>query len=637
MKRTLAAILCAMGMCGLTSGQPQGAMVGPGVRSALESLGTNEEVSVIVHLSDRANIEQFRDMPRAARRRAIIRELRDRADSSQASLRELFRGRGVAKFSSLWLINGMSVEARGDVIRELENDPRVAEIELDYQIPLYKVVYSSSTVPEWNIDAIHAKDLWGLGFKGQRVVVASMDTGVDLTHPDIKARWRGGANSWFDPYTLSTVPYDPIGHGTETMGVMVGGSAGGTAIGVAPSAKWIAVKIFNDSGSAQASAIHRGFQWLVDPDSNPDTDDAPDVVNNSWGSVNPNGCSEAFLPDIEVLKAAGIAVVFAAGNDGPNPATSSDPANNTGVFSVGATNRNSLISSFSSRGPSACDGSIFPLVVAPGTRIKSSSPGVSGGNASYSLVNGTSFAAPHAAGAMALLLSAFPGLTVEQLEQALISSALDLGDPDPDNTYGNGLINVMDGYFFLVAGTTEVSLDSQAPMDGWVRELSAGAGVGGSYGSRAALIVGDNAQNDQYKSILSFDTGSIPASATVTSAKLTLWRKKALGTNPFKTHGPCYVDIVNGTFNTPSVEKTDFEAAPTSRKVAALSNPRQDGVMSSAILNEVGLRSINKGGITQLKVYFKSPSDSNNRKDAMVFWGDDASPQQRPKLIVTYK
>ena len=637
MKKALTAILCALGLCGLMGGQSQGAKVAPGVRSALESLGTNEEVSVIVHLSDRANIEQFRDMPRAARRRAINRELRDKADSTQAPLRELFRVKGVGKFSSLWLINGMSVKAKGDVIRELENDPRVAEIELDYQIPLYKVVYSSSTVPEWNIDAIHAKDLWELGFKGQRVVVANMDTGVDLAHPDIQARWRGGANSWFDPYTLSTVPYDPIGHGTETMGVMVGGSADGTAIGVAPGAKWIAVKIFNDSGSAQASAIHKGFQWLVDPDSNPDTDDAPDVVNNSWGSVNPNGCSEAFLPDIEVLKAAGIAVVFAAGNDGPDLATSSDPANNAGVFSVGASGRNSLIASFSSRGPSACDGSIFPLVVAPGSRIKSSSPGLSGGTGSYAIVDGTSFAAPHAAGAMALLLSAFPGLTVAQLEEALISSALDLGDPDPDNTYGNGLINVMDAHSFLVAGTTEVSLVSQSPMDGWVRELSHGAGIGGSCGSGAALIVGDSAQNDQFKSILSFDTGGIPTGATITSAKLMLRRKKAVGTNPFETHGPCYVDIVNGTFNTPSVEKTDFEAVATSRKVAALSNPRQDGAMSRAILNEVGLRSINKGGVTQLKVYFKSPSDNNNRKDTMVFWGDNASPDLRPTLLVTYR
>src|SRR3972149_324648 len=110
-----------------------------------------------------------------------------------------------------------------------------------------------------------------------------MHTGADVSHPDLVTRWRGGSNSWFDPYGQHPMtPTDLSGHGTWTMGVIVAGDAGGTSIGVAPQASWIAVKIFDDQDSSTATAIHQGFQWLLDPDGNPATPDAPDVVNNSW-------------------------------------------------------------------------------------------------------------------------------------------------------------------------------------------------------------------------------------------------------------------------------------------------------------------------------------------------------------------
>jgi bacillopeptidase F len=102
-----------------------------------------------------------------------------------------------------------------------------------------------------------------------------MDTGVDYLHPDLADKWRGGANSWYDPNGEHATPYDANGHGTGVMGILVGGTAGGTAIGVAPGAQWIAVKLFDDTGEASESDIHLGLQWFLDPDGNPDTDDVP--------------------------------------------------------------------------------------------------------------------------------------------------------------------------------------------------------------------------------------------------------------------------------------------------------------------------------------------------------------------------
>ena len=198
-----------------------------------------------------------------------------------------------------------------------------------------------------------------------------MDTGVDINHSDLLSRWRGGVNSWYDPNGEHNTPSDLNGHGTQSMGIMVGGSAGGSAIGVAPDATWIAAKIFNDAGEASLSSIHQGFQWLLDPDSDPLTDDAPDVVNNSWTLQNVNGCDNEFAADISALRASSIMVIFSAGNYGPSPMTSVSPANNAEGFAVGAVDSTMTIANFSSRGPS-CDGSLYPEVVAPGVNIKTS-------------------------------------------------------------------------------------------------------------------------------------------------------------------------------------------------------------------------------------------------------------------------
>jgi len=245
------------------------------------------------------------------------------------------------------------------------------------------------------------------------------------------------------------------------MGIMVGGSAGGTAIGAAPGAKWIAAKIFPDTGSSSISYLHSAFQWLLNPDMNSGTNDAPDIVNASWAFTDSAGqCIVEVQPDILALKAAGIAVSFAAGNDGPNSSTSNSPANNIGSFSVGATDVTDTIAWFSSRGPAplsllspplppGCNGGVFPRVVAPGVNIRLADLS-QGGSANYAYGDGTSFSSPHVAGGMALLSSAFPAGTPSQLESALEQTAADLGIQGPDHEYGYGLIDVQAAFDALL-------------------------------------------------------------------------------------------------------------------------------------------------------------------------------------------
>ncbi len=175
----------------------------------------------------------------------------------------------------------------------------------------------------WNLDDIRAPDLWALGYIGQGIVVANMDSGVDINHPDLASTWRGGSNSWHDVHGQHpTTPFDAAGpttgHGTRSMGLMVAGDASGFALGVAPGARWIAVKVWDDAGNALISDFTLGFQWLLDPDGNPSTDDVPHVINNSWGFDQQAGsCDTVFQADIQALQAAGIAVVFSAETAAP--------------------------------------------------------------------------------------------------------------------------------------------------------------------------------------------------------------------------------------------------------------------------------------------------------------------------------
>jgi subtilisin family serine protease len=394
------------------------------------------------------------ESPIASRQEIVIRMLQSKAAQSQADLKDWLVSRQVAGqvslVTSLWIFNGLVVTATPEVIADLKQRTEIASVFPDATIkaPLLPPGLSSAdSLPEENISLINAPALWNLGLRGQNVVIASMDTGVDIQHPDLSAQWRGGSNSWFDPYgEHPTVPTDLNGHGTWTMGVMVGKDFGGSAIGVAPAARWIAVKIFNDHNQATTAGIHLGYQWLLDPDGNPATADAPQVLNNSWDYGAP-GCNLTFQADLDALRAFGILPVFAAGNFGPAASSDASPANNPGAFAVGVVDNQDQILGLSSRGPATCGGyeEVYPLLVAPGADIRTTDL-----FQFYTTGTGTSLAAPHVTGGLALLLNMFPGMPISIQEQALLEGAQDLGETGSDNTYGYGRLDIEKSYEWLM-------------------------------------------------------------------------------------------------------------------------------------------------------------------------------------------
>ncbi|MCK9199946.1 MAG: S8 family serine peptidase [Gallionella sp.] len=439
------AVLALVWCAGLQAAD-KASVIEPELESELSARAPYEEVAVIVSLSGKLNHRPFKVKDRRQRDTRLFKALKENRKVERESHKTFLQGRGAHRMRELWTSNSIAVTASADVIKELASRVGVESIRLDSILQAPAVTYGGAATPEWNLNAVAVSDLWALGYNGAGIVVANMDTGVDPNHPDLAGRWRGGSNSWFDPHGEHATPHDFSGHGTQTMSIMVGGDIGGSAIGVAPGAAWIAAKLYNDAGWATYSDIHLAFQWLLDPDGDPATQDAPDVVNASWGLVGSAGqCIMEFANDIDALKTAGIAVTFAAGNDGSSPLTSLSPGNNPAGFATGAVEPTLAVASFSARGESACDGTVYPKMAAPGVNINAADLSF-GGLPQYAVVSGTSYAAPHAAGTMALLLNAFPVASVADLESALTQSAQDLGVHGADNSYGYGLINALAAY-----------------------------------------------------------------------------------------------------------------------------------------------------------------------------------------------
>jgi subtilisin family serine protease len=305
---------------------------------------------------------------------------------------------------------------------------------------------------------IGADQVWEeFGVRGEGIIVGQSDSGVDGNHPAIAKQYRGYNGSddynWFDPWDGTTSPNDEGGHGTHTMGSILG--SGG--IGVAPEAQWIGC-VNLDRNLANPALYLDCMQFMLapfpiggDPFTDGDPTQAAHVLNNSWGCPEVEGCDpNALLVAADNLRYAGIFVVVSTGNDGPNCETVAVPlALYDSVFSVGAIDQFGNLADFSSRGPVTTDGSnrIKPDIVAPGVDVFSSLP-----ENSYGSNSGTSMAGPHIVGVVALIWSAQPGLIgdIETTEQLIIDTAQPYKGYEfsscstgmPSTSYGYGVVDV---------------------------------------------------------------------------------------------------------------------------------------------------------------------------------------------------
>lgn len=377
-----------------------------------------------------------------------------------------------ATYTSHWATNAILVEDGSlDLATDLAADMQVLEVRprTHYEAPepvetteASNEAAAAAAGPTWGVAAINADDLWSKGITGEGIVVANIDTGVDGSHPALSGQYRGAGEADPDAYNYFSVdgrldPHDVDGHGTHTMGTMVGGTVqddGGVdrAVGVAPGAEWIAAA--GGGGAWTDEDLISSGEWILAPYDQgsanpvPDTTKRPHVVNNSWGST--VASTDPFMEDIAAAwEAAGIFATFANGNLGELGCQSSgSPGSRQHSYAVGAFARSGEIAEFSSRGPGQ-SGTVKPDIAAPGVYILSTLPD---GRADYA--QGTSMAAPHVAGAVALLWDAEPDLVgnVQATRAILDGTAHDVNDTscggtaDDNNVWGEGKLDVLAAY-----------------------------------------------------------------------------------------------------------------------------------------------------------------------------------------------
>ena len=501
--------LCAGLLLALLTAEPaRSGTLAPGLERFLADHGGSDQVTVLVVMREQADVPALdRDLRRqkaafGQRHAAIVGALQRTAAGSQRSLltdlAAAKAGGRIGGYTPHWLINAVVVTATPAAVRDLAARDDVLRVEADLVAELIAPVasWAPDNQPRGKaaagigiapgVVAVGARRVWDeLGFDGSGVLVGLIDSGADLNHPAYAARWQGNfvpaAEAWLDAAQIgSGVPVDPQGHGTHVLGTMTG-RADGDTIGVAPGAHWIATNGILAASGIFDNAIMASLEFMADPDGDPTTtDDVPDVVNNSWG-VNESfagylDCDSRWWDLIDNCEAAGVVMVWAAGNEGPIAGTVRSPAdraaNPYNCFSVGSTSNHApfVMSDFSSRGPSGCGGAyaIKPEVCAPGDTIYSALPG--GG---YIIRSGTSMATPHVAGVVALMRQANPDLDVVSIKQILMESARDIGLLGEDNDAGHGLIDAYAAVRAAMGGIGTVSgtvtaADTGLPVPGAV-------------------------------------------------------------------------------------------------------------------------------------------------------------------------
>jgi subtilisin family serine protease len=461
----------------------QSAKLSPSLEGRLASSDNSDSlISVIIFLDNAASqaeikkVSSSKSLAAEARHRQVIELLKSSNDLPFKQIEEIIiRNYPQAKFEEFWAASAIAVKMPQSCLRAISQISGIysilenAPLELIAPVESAPAALKMSTVSN-HLAALNIPALWKRGLKGKGRLVCNFDTGVEQSHPALSEKWRGNhadkSACWFAPNLPDTTPVDNVGHGTHTMGIMVGNAAE-DSFGVAPAAQWITAAVIDQGQtlSRTISDILAAFQWAIDPDGDPTTtDDCPDVILNSWGipaTILPP-CDETFSQVIENVEAAGVVTIFAAGNEGPEPMTLRLPAVQASTplnaFAVGAIDdATNLIASFSSRGPSNCDATALkPEVVAPGISITSSYKG-----GTYRVMSGTSMAAPFIAGMVALLRQYNPEATVDEIKTALILSARDLGTAGEDNDYGHGLPDAGKALQYLPApAQPEVYLDA---------------------------------------------------------------------------------------------------------------------------------------------------------------------------------
>lgn len=459
--------------------------------NCLADISKGDKVKINIILAEQTNTQELIRMAsafptKAERREFVINTLKRQAADSQsnliAELNILVAKELVEEIRPLWIVNSVSCYANEEAIAVISQHKDILTY---YVCEEFQCIEDESDMPAErgdnreiaeNIVKVNADKVWELGYTGEDVLIAVIDTGVNWNHTDLQGRmWDGGTqypNHGYDFYSHDNYPSDGRGHGTHVAGTIVGTGVSGTQTGVAPGATIMALKVFNDDELSETTMWVEAMQFAVEH--------GADVLNMSLGQPLPDASVKLMMRQAcDNTLAAGVVAAVCAGNvrqmqsiipipyniyspgDCPPPHLHDDQMVNAGgtscVISVGAVDFNDAIASFSSVGPSTWTdvaqyndypyesgsptniGLIRPDVCAPGVNIKSLDFNTTNG---YCLKNGTSMATPCVAGTIALMLSKDHELTPEQIDEILERTAIPLS-AHKSNDFGSGRIDAL--------------------------------------------------------------------------------------------------------------------------------------------------------------------------------------------------
>ncbi|WBB67655.1 S8 family serine peptidase [Micromonospora sp. WMMD812] len=302
---------------------------------------------------------------------------------------------------------------------------------------------------EQSVPQVGAPAAWAKGLTGTGTTVAVLDTGIDANHPDLAGRVVHSKD-----FSGKGSVADGHGHGTHVASTIAGSGAGseGRHQGVAQSATLAVGKVLDDFGSGSFDAIIAGMQWAA-------VDAQARVVNMSLGGPITDGTDPLSDAVNTLTREHGTLFVVAAGNEGADEAVST-PAAADAALAVASVDKSDELSPFSSRGPRLGDGAAKPEIAAPGGGIVAARPGgvpplgTPVGDA-YQQLDGTSMAAPHVAGAAALLVQQHPDWTADRLKSALMSTAVEASAGT--SAVGSGRVDVARATSQPVTATGSVS------------------------------------------------------------------------------------------------------------------------------------------------------------------------------------
>ena len=457
--------------------------------AVLDDINKNGVATYWVDFTNSADLSKAYFMDWSERGWYVYETLKEQAEKTQSAAVAYLEATGV-EYQSFWIANRILVkQSNNSVLSGLQQLPNVVSISAQKSYTLYepeKVSVSDETKGiEPNIAHVLAPEAWDLGFDGAGLVVANIDTGVRYTHQALVGQYRGNNGdgtfnhnyNWLNPVTASdNVPRDGNGHGTHTMGTMVGDDGGSNQIGIAPGAEWMACAGCPDGTCPDAALLGCGEFVTAPTDlagNNADPDMRPNVVNNSWGDCS-TSYDDWYADVVSAWQAAGVYPVFSNGNNSncgypapPGLNTVGNPGrygNVTGVGSSGTAN--GQYASHSNWGPTDNLDTINPVVgfammkpqvIAPGVSIRSSIPT---SDTSYQGGwSGTSMSAPHVTGLVAMIMQAAPCLVGDYstIETILESTATHI-------TYNDGSPLTPTDYPNFASGWGEINAQAAVQM-----------------------------------------------------------------------------------------------------------------------------------------------------------------------------